>query len=63
MAKDGVRVTKDQGGFRIIIPFKIIKKMRWQDVTRITVDTIGKDMLVIRRLFDKKNDRRIDSGD
>ena len=55
MSKNGVKVTKSKGGFRVIIPRKIVKKMQWDDVTHVKVEYIIGDFVLIRRMPDEEN--------
>lgn len=54
MKKNGVKVTKSKGGFRVIIPRKIVEKMEWNDVTRVKIEYIVGDFVLIRRMSDDK---------
>lgn len=54
MKKNGVKVTKSKGGFRVIIPHKIVKKMGWDDVTHVKVEYIVGGFVLIRRMSDDK---------
>lgn len=51
MAKSVVKASRNKGGFRVIIPHKIVKEMGWENVQHVTVEYNPKDFVLIRRLF------------
>jgi hypothetical protein len=58
MVKNVVKVSRSKGGFRLIVPHKIVKEMGWDDVHHITVEYHLNDFILIRRAFSGQEENR-----
>jgi len=51
MLKNVVKVSRNSGGFRVIIPHLMIKVMGWDKVRHVVIEHHPGDFILIRRLF------------
>ena len=49
-----IAVGRDKNSFRIVIPSKLIKSMRWGSLSHVLLERLDDNRLIIRRLIDGK---------
>ena len=49
-----IAVGRDRSSFRIVIPNKLIKTMRWNTLSHVLLERIDDNTLIMRRLIDGK---------
>ena len=58
MAKLIVKVGSAKSSFRVVIPQKLIQKMKWENVPYVIIEEHPPEYLKIRRLFDDETPER-----
>jgi bifunctional DNA-binding transcriptional regulator/antitoxin component of YhaV-PrlF toxin-antitoxin module len=54
MKLETIKIEGSSTSFRITIPHKVIKSIRWKDVSHLTLEVLDDNTLILRRFIDGK---------